>query len=95
MNKTCPLVDEARIQIDQDMTVRLDALFQEQENAFETRMAPSKEKKHALTRQHKAERQKLREAQHLHWQHKQQEWRNNLKKGFCGLFDRVTGNVVE
>lgn len=37
------------------------------------------------------ERQKLRDAQQLHWQHKQQEWRNNLNNGFRGLFDRITG----
>ncbi|SCZ85066.1 hypothetical protein [Nitrosomonas mobilis] len=34
-----PSVDEARIWIDKNMTVRLDRLFQEQANAFETRMA--------------------------------------------------------
>lgn len=27
----------------------------------------------------------------MHWQHKQQEWGNNLNKGFRGLFDRITG----
>ena len=49
------------------------------------------EKRQALTRQHKAERQQLHEAQQLFWQCKQQEWRNNLNKGFRGLFDRITG----
>jgi relaxase-like protein len=86
-----PPVDETRIQIAKDMTMRLDMLFQEQANAFEARMAQLEEKRQALTRQHKAERQKLRDAQHLHWQRKQQEWRNNLNKGFRGLFERVTG----
>jgi hypothetical protein len=86
-----PSVDEARIQIAKDMTVRLDALFQEQASAFETRMAQLEEKRQSLTRQNKAERQKLRDAQDLHWQRKQQEWRNNLNKGFRGLFDRITG----
>ena len=74
------------------MTVRLDTLFQEQASAFETRMAQLEEKRQNLTRQHKIERQKLRDAQHLHCQHKQQQWRNNFNKGFRGLFDRMTGN---
>jgi len=71
--------------------MRLDTLFQQQASAFKTRMAQLEEKRQNLTRQHKIERQKLRDAQHLHWQHKQQEWRNNLNKGFRGLFERITG----
>jgi len=86
-----PSVDEARIQIATDMTVRLNTLFQEQANAFETRMAQLEDKRQSLTRQHKTERQKLYDAQHLHWQHKRREWRNNHNNGFRGLFDRITG----
>ena len=86
-----PSVDEARIQIAKDMTVRLNTLFQEQASAFGTRMAQLEEKRQALTRQHKAERQKLLDVQNFHWQQKQQEWHNNLNKGFRGLFDRITG----
>lgn len=73
------------------MTVRLDTLFQEQANAFETRMAQLEEKRQSLMSQHKAKRQKLHDAQHQQWQHKQQEWRNNLNKGSRGLFERITG----
>jgi hypothetical protein len=86
-----PSVDEARIQIAKDMAVRLNTLFQEQASAFGTRMAQLEEKRQALTRQHKAERQKLLDVQNFHWQQKQQEWHNNLNKGFRGLFDRITG----
>ncbi|PTN12514.1 relaxase/mobilization nuclease domain-containing protein [Nitrosomonas aestuarii] len=89
--QSLPLVDEARILIAKDMTLRLDTLFQEQASAFEARMAQLEEKRQSMTRQHKIKRQKLRDGQHLHWQHKQQEWRNNLNKGFRGLFDRITG----
>ncbi|GJL72914.1 MAG: hypothetical protein NMNS01_21130 [Nitrosomonas sp.] len=86
-----PSVHESRIQIAKDMTVCLDTLFQEQASAFDTRMAQLEEKRQTLTRHHKAERQQLRDAQNTFWQRKQQEWRNNLNKGFRGLFDRITG----
>ncbi|MCP5275762.1 MAG: relaxase [Burkholderiales bacterium] len=89
--QSLPSVDEARIQIAKDMTVRLDTLFQEQANAFESRMVQLEEQRQTLMRQHKAERQQLRDAQNTIWQHKQQEWRNNLNKGFRGLFERITG----
>ena len=89
--QSLPSVDEARIRIAKDMTMRLDTLFQEQANTFETRMAQLEEKRKNLTRQHKAERQQLRDTQNTFWQHKQQEWHNNLNKGFRGLFDRITG----
>ncbi len=58
-------------------------------------MKPAKaqleEKRQALVHQHKAERQKLRDAQHVYWQHKQQAWRDNFNTGVRGLFDRITG----
>lgn len=54
-------------------------------------MSQLEETRQALTRQHTAERQQVHEAQQLYWQRKQQEWRNNLNKGFRDLFDRITG----
>ena len=87
-----PSVDEARIRIAKDMTERLKALSQEQGTAFDARMTQLEEKRQTLTRQHKTERQKLYDAQDLHWQRKQQEWRDHFNKGFRGLFDRITGN---
>jgi len=86
-----PSVDEARIQIAKDMTVRLNTIFQEQSSVFNTRIAELEEKRQALTHQHKAERQKLLDVQNSHWQQKQQEWRDNFKKGVRGLLDRITG----
>ncbi len=54
-------------------------------------MAELEEKRQALTHQYKTERQKLLDAQNSHRQQKQQEWRDNFKKGVRGLFDRITG----
>lgn len=87
-----PSVDEARIQMAKDMTARLKALSQEQDTAFNARMAQLEEKRQALTRQHKTERQKLHDEQDLRWQRKQQEWRDHFNTGFRSLFDRITGN---
>jgi len=67
-------------------------LSQEQKSMFEARKAELEEKRQSLTRQHRMERQKLRETQHSNWQHKQQAWRNNFNTGVRGLFDRITGN---
>ncbi len=89
--RSLPSVDETRIQIAKDMTLRLNTLFQEQSSVFNTRMAELEEKRQALTRQHEAERQKLLDTQNSHWQQKQQEWQYNFKKGVRGLFDRITG----
>ncbi len=89
--KTLPSVEEARIQIANDMTARLDTLSQEQMAVFATRRAELEEKRQTLVRQYQAERQKLIETQQLYWQDKQQEWRNNFNKGMRGLFDRLTG----
>jgi len=89
--KSLLLVDEARIQIAKDMTLRLNTIFQEQSSVFNTRMAELEEKCQALTRQHEAERQKLLNVQNSHWQQKQQEWWDNYKNGVRGLFDRITG----
>ncbi len=89
--KNLPSVDEARSQIANDMSVRLSALFQEQSTVFSARKAELEEKRQALTRQHKSERQKLSDTQNLHWQNKQQEWQKSLNKGVRGLFDRITG----
>lgn len=89
--KSLPSVDEARTQIANDMTTRLNILFQEQSSVFKTRMVELEEKRQTLTRQHKTERQKLRDTQHLLWQSKQQEWQQQFNKGVRGLFDRITG----
>jgi hypothetical protein len=59
--QSLPSADETRIQIAKDMTVRLDTLFQEQANAFETRMTQLEERRQTLMRQHKAERQQVHE----------------------------------
>lgn len=90
-DKTLPSVDDARTQTAKEMAVRLNTLFQEQNSAFNIRRAELEEQRQTLTYQHKTERRKLRDTQHLHWQHKQQEWRNNHSKGIRGLFDRITG----
>jgi len=90
-DKTLPSVDEARAEMAKDMTMRLNTLFQEQNSVFNTRRAELEAQRQTLTRQHKGERKKLRDTQHLHWQNKQQEWRNNHSKGIRGLFDRITG----
>jgi len=73
-----PSVDEARIQIAKDMVARLEMFSQEQKSMFEARKAELEEKRQALVRQHRDERQKLRETQHSNWQHKQQAWRSNF-----------------
>ncbi|MBL8500956.1 MAG: relaxase [Nitrosomonas sp.] len=86
-----PSVDEARVQIAKDMSVRLEALSQEQKSAFDARRAELEEKRRILVHQHRFERKKLHDAQQVYWQHKQQEWRNNFNTGFRGLFDRLTG----
>lgn len=70
---------------------RLSTLFQEQNTAFSIRKAELEEQRQTLTHQHKAERQKLRDTQNLHWQHKQREWKKQFNKGIRGLFDRITG----
>jgi hypothetical protein len=80
-----------RSQIAKDMTARLEILSQEQMTVFTTRRAELEEKRHALVRQHQAERQKLIEAQQSYWQGKQQEWQNSFNTGIRGLFDRLTG----
>ena len=90
-DKTLPSVDEARTQIAKDMSIRLSAVFKEQNTVFKTRMAQLEEMRQTITSQHRAEQQKLRSAQHLHWQHKQQEWQQQFNKGVRGLFDRITG----
>ncbi len=90
-NEILPSVDEARVQTAKDMTVRLNTLFQEQSSVFNTRKEELEAQRQTLTRQHKTERRKLRDAQYLHWQNKQQEWRQQFSKGFRGLFDRITG----
>jgi hypothetical protein len=89
--KALPSVDEARIQIAKDMTARLEALSQEQMTVLTTRRAELEEKRQALVRQYRGERQRLTETQQSFWQDKQQEWRNNFNKGIRGLFDRLTG----
>lgn len=86
-----PSVDEARIQIAKDMTVRLEMLSQEQKSVFDARKTELEEKRQTLVRQHRDERQKLRETQHSNWQHKQQAWWNNFNIGVRALFDRIMG----
>jgi len=89
--KNLPSVDEARTQIANDMSMRLNSIFQEQSTVFNTRRTELEEKRQALSRQHKSERQKLDDTQSVHWQHKQQEWNKQFNKGVRGLFDRITG----
>ena len=93
--KNLPSVDEARIRIAKDMTVRLETLSQEQMTVFATRRTELEEKWQALAREYQAERQKLIETQQSFWQDKQQEWRSSFNKGMRGLFDRLTGRRKE
>ncbi|SFU39236.1 relaxase/mobilization nuclease domain-containing protein [Nitrosospira multiformis] len=89
--KNLPSVDEARIQIAKDMTARLETLSQEQMTVFAARRAELEEKRQALVRQHRVERQQLLDTQQTFWQDKQQEWRSSFNKGIRSLFDRLTG----
>ncbi len=86
-----PSVSKARIQIAKDMATRLERLSQQQENVLEARRAELEGKRQILLHQHRFERKKLHDTQHVYWRHKQQEWRNNFNTGFRGLFDRLTG----
>lgn len=85
------MIGNSNVASEQCSSARMTRLSQEQKSMFEARKVELEEKRQALVRQHRDERQKLREIQHSNWQHKQQAWWNNFNTGVRTLFDRITG----
>lgn len=86
-----PSVDEARIQIAQEMTAHLSLLQKQQEVALKARLSAIEEKRLALVKQQATERETLKAAQQARQQAETFQRQQRFNNGLRGLLDRVTG----
>ncbi len=91
-DKEClPDVDQAKDQMARDMQARLTTLQNQQNEAIQVRERAIQQKRQQTVEHHKAERQKLKEAQAQRWQDETRERQDRFSKGLRGLLDRITG----
>lgn len=86
-----PSVDEAKTAIAKDMQERLQEMAVKQTDAINTRAAEIERARNELVKKQTLEREQLRNAQEKRLQEEILEKQKRLRKGFGGLWDRVTG----
>lgn len=86
-----PTVEETKAQIAARMTGRLRGYVRDAEAAFERKTDGLKERKEALVREQRRERQKLAADQKRRWTRETNERASRIRKGLPGLWDWLTG----
>jgi len=88
---TLPSVDEAKMQIANDMQTHLVSLQEQQDSTIKARMSEIEEKRVEMKEKHERERQLLLKAQQKRWRIDSLQRQAQLRTGLRGLMDRVTG----
>lgn len=89
--QSLPSVDEAKTAIAKDMQERLQEMAVKQTDAINARAAEIERARNELVKKQTLEREQLRDAQEKRLQEEILEKQKRLRKGFGGLWDRVTG----
>ncbi len=86
-----PSVEEARTQIAENMTERLEDLQSQQDTAIKTRLSDIEQRRDQMVRKHEEARKGLRARQEARWKAETLLRQNRFNKGLRGFLDRLTG----
>lgn len=89
--ETLPSTREAKAQIAQRMTDRLQEYIHQAQDQIKQQVQPYIQKKRTLQHQHQNERERLKGKQEERWQQESIARSQRLPRGFKGIWHRITG----